>query len=207
MPLAFGPAMTHVVASHDSGDFPVMTELASAGQLRASLMRWMLICVPGILLLGLLSGRIAGSGPGNAWFDALVKPAVYPPPATFGIVWTVLYILMGASLAVIASARGAPGRGMALALFAVQLVLNLAWSPLFFAGHRITGALFLIAVLDLAAIATIALFWRVRPLAGMLLLPYLAWIMFATYLNYEFRVANPGADGQEGSGAAQRIEL
>jgi translocator protein len=184
-----------------------MSELASPGQLRASFMRWALVCVPGVMLLGLLSGRIAGSGPGNPWFEALVKPAIYPPSALFGIVWSVLYLLMGVSLAVVASARGAPGRGLALAIFAFQLLLNLAWSPLFFGAHQITGALILIAVLDIAVIATVMLFWRIRPLAGMLLLPYLGWILFATLLTYEFRAANPGADGQEGAGATQRFEL
>ena len=184
-----------------------MTELASAGQLRASFMRWALVCVPGIVLLGFLSGRIAGSGPGNPWFDGLVKPDLYPPPATFGLVWTALYALMGASLAIVAPARGAPGRGLAFGLFAVQLLLNLAWTPLFFGAHQITGALILLMVLDIAVIATTAAFWRIRPLAGMLLLPYLAWILFATLLNYQFLAANPGADGQENSAAPQRIEL
>ena len=184
-----------------------MTELASAGQLRASFMRWALVCVPGIVLLGFLSGRLAGSGPGNPWFDALVKPDLYPPPATFGLVWTALYVLMGASLAVIATARGAPGRGLALGLFAAQLLLNLAWTPLFFGAHQITGALILLAVLDVAVIATTAAFWRIRPLAGLLLAPYLAWILFATLLNYQFLAANPGMDGQEHSAAPQRIEL
>lgn len=170
-------------------------------------MRWALVCVPGIVLLGFLSGRIAGSGPGNPWFDALVKPELYPPPATFGLVWTALYVLMGVSLAVIAAARGAPRRGLALGLFAVQLLLNLAWTPLFFGAHQITGGLILLALLDVAVLATIAAFWRIRPLAGMLLLPYLAWILFATLLNYQFLAANPGADGQGGSGTPQRIEL
>jgi tryptophan-rich sensory protein len=132
-----------------------MTELASAGQLRASFLRWALVCIPGVLLLGLLSGRISGSGPGNPWFDTLVKPAIYPPPATFGIVWTVLYVLMGASLALIATARGASGRGPALTAFAAQFVLNLAWSPVFFGMHQIAGALVVIAVLDVALLVTV----------------------------------------------------
>ena len=160
-----------------------MTELASPGQLRASFLRWALVLVPGIVLLGFVSGRMAQSGPGNPWFAALVKPDIYPPPAAFGIVWTILYILMGLALAMIVTARGAPGRGLAIGVFAVQLLLNLVWSPLFFGMQQITYALYLLFAIDVAVLATVALFWRVRPLAGAMLLPYLARVSFATALN------------------------
>lgn len=184
-----------------------MNQIASASQLRASFWRWTLLCVPGVVLLGFLSGQLAMSGPGNLWFDSLVKPAIYPPPAAFGIVWTALYVMMGLALAMVIAARGAPGRGLAIGLFAVQLVLNLAWSPLFFGARQITGALVLILVLDVAVIATILQFRKVRSMAALLLVPYLAWIAFATFLTYEFRNANPGADGRDVSGAVTRIEL
>jgi hypothetical protein len=88
-----------------------MTELASPGQLRAALLRWSIFLAPLLLLLGSWSGLAAGSGSGNLWFMGLEKPAIYPPPATFGIVWTVLYLLMGVALAMIVTARGAAGRG------------------------------------------------------------------------------------------------
>ena len=184
-----------------------MSELASSAQLRTGYLRWALFLVPGILLVGFLSGVVSQSGPDNPWFASLVKPSAYPPPATFGIVWSILYVLMGLALAMIVTARGAAGRGMAIAVFTVQLLLNLAWSPLFFGAHQITAALVLIAVLDLAVMLTIALFHRVRPLAALLLVPYLAWALFATYLNWEFRAANPGADGRQVSGAATRVEF
>lgn len=185
-----------------------MTELASPGQLRASLLRWALVLVPGIVLLGFVSGRMAQSGPGNPWFAALVKPDIYPPPAAFGIVWTILYILMGLALAMIVTARGAPGRGLAIGVFAVQLLLNLVWSPLFFGMQQITYALYLLFAIDVAVLATVALFWRVRPLAGAMLLPYLAWVLFATLLNWQFLEANPGADGPLGGGeAVQTVEF
>lgn len=184
-----------------------MTELASKDQLRGGLLRWALVLVPAVLLLGMLSGRVAPSGAENAWFSALNKPSLYPPPQVFGVVWSLLYILMGVAVSVIASARGARWRMPALILFGLQLVINLAWSPLFFGAHQITGALALIIVLDIAVIATVAMFWRVRPLAAALLLPYLAWILFATVLNWEFRIANPDADGQEVSGAVTRVEF
>lgn len=184
-----------------------MSEIATPFQLRAAFWRWALFCVPLVVLLGFMSGQFAGSGPSNPWFASLVKPAIYPPPALFGLVWTVLYVLMGLALAMIGAARGAPGRGLAMALFLLQLVINLAWSPLFFGAGQITGALILIIVLDIAVLFTVIQFNRVRPMAAVLLLPYLTWILFATWLTYEFRNANPGADGRDVSAAVTRIEL
>ncbi len=170
-------------------------------------MRWALVCVPLIVALGFLSGRVAGSGPGNPWFDALVKPSVFPPPVTFGIVWTILYVMMGVALAMVLAARGARGRGTAVAAFLVQLALNLAWSPLFFGLHRMSAALALIAVLVVAALLTTVLFIRIRPLAGALLVPYVLWLVFATYLNFAFLQANPALDGVQHSGAVQRFDI
>jgi benzodiazapine receptor len=184
-----------------------MSELASSGQLRAAFLRWSLFLVPGIVLLGFLSGQVAGSGPGNPWFDALRKPSIYPPPATFGIVWTMLYVLMGVALAMVVSSRGARLRGFAIAAFIIQLLLNLAWTPLFFAAHQISGALLLLVVLDVAVMVTVVAFYRVRPVAAFLLAPYLAWILFATALNWQFLALNPQADGAQESNAVQRIEL
>ncbi|QDM39666.1 TspO/MBR family protein [Altererythrobacter sp. TH136] len=183
-----------------------MTGLASRRQLRASLMRWALFTVPLVLLLGFLSGR-AGSSADSPWFQALAKPDIFPPPMWFGIVWTILYVMMGLALAIVCAAWGARGRTAAIIAFAVQLAVNLAWSPTFFGMQQISTALIVIAVLDVLVIVTIVLFWRVRRSAALLLLPYLAWIAFATLLNYEFLRANPeGGLGQE-SGAAQRYEI
>ena len=174
-----------------------MTEIASSGQLRAGLARWMLVLVPGINLLGFLSASASFSGPDNPWFASLVKPGIYPPPLAFPLVWTALYILMGVALAIVVSARRAPGRGAAIALFAAHLVLNLAWSPVFFGMHRIALALGIIVAMAMSLVAVIALFWRVRPVAAGLMLPYLAWVLFASVLNYQFLVLNPEADGQD----------
>ena len=79
-----------------------MNELASRGHLRAEFVRWALFLVPGIILLGYLSAMISMSGPQNPWFASLNKPAIYPPPMTFSLVWTALYALMGLSAALIA---------------------------------------------------------------------------------------------------------
>lgn len=182
-----------------------MSELASSGQLRAAFLRWALFLVPGIVLLGFLSSAVGGGGPGDPWFDRLIKPGIYPPPATFGIVWTVLYVMMGLALTTVVTARGARRRGFAIAAFVIQLVLNLAWTPLFFGGHQISAALLLMVVLDAAVMITIVVFYRVRPRAAFLLAPYLAWILFATLLNWQFLALNPGADGRPNSGAAVRV--
>lgn len=185
-----------------------MNFLASREQLRASFIRWALVSVPLCLLLGFLAGRVAGSGPGNPWFDALIKPGIYPPPAAFGIVWSILYVMMGIAVALVGSAWGARGRGLAIGVFVVQFLFNLAWTPTFFAAHQITGALIVIAVLDVLVLVTIVLFWRIRKIAGLLLVPYLAWALFATALTYEFLRLNPQADGAAGSsGAAARVRI
>jgi tryptophan-rich sensory protein len=184
-----------------------MSILASRAQLRASFVRWALFLVPVVLLLGFLSGELSGSGAQNPWFETLVKPELYPPPETFGIAWTILYIMMGLASALVAVAWGARGRRLALILFALQLALNLAWSPLFFAFHEIRGALILVGLIDVMVLATLVAFWRVRKLAAVLLVPYLVWLGFATYLNWQLLELNPQSDGREYSGAVQRIEL
>ena len=171
-----------------------MNEIASRGQLRLAYLRWALVTVPVIVLLGFLSGNFANSGFGNRWFDALEKPALMPPGWAFGAAWTVLYILMGLAFAMILHARGARGRGVAIALFLLQLLLNLAWSPLFFRAHQVGSALILILILLVVVAVTALMFARIRQVAGLLLLPYLAWLAFASFLNYEIGRLNPGAE-------------
>src|SRR5512135_458990 len=93
--------------------------------------------VTAIELLGGLSGWLSNSGYGNAWFDALQKPSFMPPGWTFGVVWPVLYAFMGIAVAMILVEPPSPRRQAALTLFFIQLVLNFAWSPIFFAAHDI----------------------------------------------------------------------
>lgn len=184
-----------------------MNRLASPQQLRNSLIRWTLFTVPLVVLLGFLSGMVSGSGADNAWFMTLEKPSLYPPPAAFGIVWTILYIMIGFALALICSAWGSRTRGRAIVLFLIQFALNLAWTPTFFALQRIDIALAIIAVLDVMVIVTAMAFYRVRRAAGLLMLPYLAWVLFATALNLQFLLANPDAADAGPSNAVQRIEF
>lgn len=121
---------------------------------------------------------------GMGWsYGLLKKPSWQPPPRVFGPVWTVLYGLMaGAGYRVWKSAPG-PGRNRALALWATQLGLNAAWSPLFFGRKRPRAALADLALLLPAVAATTAASARVDGKAGAMLAPYLAWTGFATALN------------------------
>lgn len=184
-----------------------MNRLASPAQLRASFVRWALFLVPAVLLLGVMSGRLGGDAASDPWFMALDKPTIFPPPAVFGVVWPILYTLMGLSAAMICAAWGSRYRLPAILAFVLQLIINLSWSPVFFGAHEITFGLYVIIALDVAVMITVVLFWQVRRVAALLLLPYLAWILFATVLNYEFLRLNPEADGIEGTYAVQRIEL
>lgn len=184
-----------------------MNRLASPAQLRASFIRWALFLVPLVVLLGLASGWVSGSTAESPWFAALEKPAIFPPPATFGIVWTALYVLMGLAFALVCAAWGARWRTAAIVAFVVQLAVNLAWSPVFFGAHEMAVALYVIVAMIVLVLVTGWLFWKVRRLAAVLLLPYLAWIVFASVLNWQFLELNRDLDGVDVPGAVQRIEL
>lgn len=183
-----------------------MNMLASRGQLRASFIRWALFTVPLCVLLGYFSGQV-GTGSESAWFQSLEKPAIFPEPKWFGIVWSILYAMIGFSVALVASAWGARGRTAALWVFALHFALNLIWSPTFFGMQQITAALVVLVLIVLSLLAVIALFWKVRRLAAILLLPYLGWVCFATVLNYEFLRLNPDADGAVRGDAIERVRI
>jgi len=117
------------------------------------------------------------------WYAGLVHPAIAPPNWVFAPVWTALYILMAFAAWLVWKKTGL--RSVEMAAFAIQLALNFAWSVLFFGLHRIGAAQVEIAVLDLAILVTAVLFFRRDRLAGLLLLPTLAWAGFATVLTRE----------------------
>ena len=152
-----------------------------------------IITCPAILLLGSASGWLSNSGYGNPWFDALAKPAFMPPGWAFGVVWPILYVLMGVAVAMILAEPPSERRRNALALFVAQLVLNFAWSPVFFTGHDIVLAKVLIFLMAGIAAAAAGQFFRLRRVAGMLLIPYLAWLVFAATLTAAIETLNPGA--------------
>jgi len=125
------------------------------------------------------------AGPDSVWFRALEKPELYPPPVVFGVVWTALFTLKGVGLWLVWR-REDEWRRLALGLFAVQMAVNVAWTPVFFALEAIGAALAVILLLVVLVAATLVAFARVDRGAAALLAPYLVWVGFAAVLNYRF---------------------
>jgi len=151
---------------------------------RPSARIWRLIACVGVSFVpAIVGGRF---GPG-AWYAALEKPALTPPGWVFPIAWTALYLAMGVALFLFldGTARRDGARRWGTGLFAAQLVLNGAWSWLFFGLERPDLALVDIVALWALIAATMVAFARRRGAAAALLAPYLAWVSFATYLNFE----------------------
>jgi tryptophan-rich sensory protein len=137
----------------------------------------------GWLALSFAAGFVGSRFTPSQWYQQLVKPAWTPPGDVFGPVWSVLYIIMGIA-AWMVWRNGEFGRIVTpLTLFIVQLVLNALWSYFFFGLHRPALAYFDIVVLWVTIVLTVVTFWRVSPVAGGLLIPYLAWVTFASFLN------------------------
>lgn len=148
------------------------------------------LCVIVIEILGSTSGLLTVSAI-RGWFATLENPPGNPPNWVFGPVWTVLYAMMGSAVALIwHRAKPGPDRRKALTLFFSQLALNLAWSPIFFGAHQIGMALIVIATLALGIVLTILAFRRIDRTASLLLVPYLIWVSYATYLNSGFWLLN-----------------
>lgn len=168
--------------------------IASRGQLRMSFLRWAIVTVPLILLLGFAAGASVARGYNGGWYLALAKPAITPPAWVFPIAWTTLYILLGLALALILHARGSRRRGHALSWFAIQFVFNLCWTPLFFGAHQVHQALWVnVAMVATAIVATVE-FGRIRKAAAWLMVPYLVWISFACVLTWRIDQMNPDAE-------------
>lgn len=142
-------------------------------------------------LAGLLGALLTTTGPGS-WYDTLVKPAFTPPSWVFGPVWTTLYVLMGVSLyLVLMEWRDGTDVQIPLALFGIQLVLNILWSFFFFGLKSPSTGLAGILLLWVFILATIISFFKIHRTATLLLLPYLTWVSLASYLNYAILVLNP----------------
>lgn len=127
----------------------------------------------------------------DSFYGQLVQPTWAPPSSVFGPVWTILYALMGIAAWLVWRVGGFRAGRSALTLFLVQLAVNALWSWLFFAWHRGALAFADIVLLWLLIIATLVSFWRVSPLAGALLIPYLLWVSFAAALNFSVWQLNP----------------
>jgi tryptophan-rich sensory protein len=127
----------------------------------------------------------------RSFYSQLAQPAWAPPPWLFGPVWTVLYALMAIAAWLVWRSGGFRTNRIALAFFWGQLVLNALWSWLFFAWHLGALAFADIVFLWVLIVATLVSFWRLRPLAGALFIPYLLWVSFASALNYSLWQLNP----------------
>lgn len=143
----------------------------------------------GSLAAALLVNLVGASGvvftdPNSQWFQSLTLPWFYPPPWAFGVVWTLLFTVIGIA-AYLVFRQGIERRAvrLALGLFGLQMVVNVAWSPAFFALQDPPLALGVITLLWLLIVATVRAFDRVDRRAALLLVPYLAWVSFAAILN------------------------
>lgn len=137
---------------------------------------WILICfIPAII----------GSqfGPGD-WYQTLTKPEWNPPNWIFGPVWTLLYISMGISVWIIWKNYGLKTAAIPITFFIAQLILNALWSWFFFGLENVGLAFIDIVALWTLIFITLILFWKLNTWSGVLLLPYIAWVSFATVLNY-----------------------
>lgn len=159
---------------------PEIVRSAEAPPRRWKLVVSILLC-EGAGILG-IPFTLAGM---HGWYQALQKPALNPPGWIFGPVWTVLFFLMGIALYLVWNRTQLQKQETrAMTWFFVQLALNILWTFFFFFLRAPALAFFEIILLWLAIAVTIYHFWRVSVVAGLLLIPYLAWVSFATYLNF-----------------------
>jgi benzodiazapine receptor len=136
-------------------------------------------------------GAIASSD-APAFYGQLAKPDWAPPASVFGPVWSVLYVLMAVAAWLVWRDKGAANRTTALGLFIAQLGANALWSWLFFGWHQGAFAFAEVLLLLALVVATAAAFWRIHRAAGALLLPYIAWVSFASALTWAIWQGNPG---------------
>jgi tryptophan-rich sensory protein len=150
---------------------------ASVARAALGLVGWLVLCFAAAALGGL------SSRPGD-WYAQLRKPAWTPPGWLFGPVWTVLYAVMAVAAWLVWQRGGFTAQFLPLGVFLLQLLFNALWSPLFFGLHKPGLAFADIVLLWVALGATLVMFWKVRPVAGLLLVPYLVWVTFASALNF-----------------------
>ena len=141
------------------------------------------------LVVGGLSALISGGGMG--FYETIKRPPLSPPGIVFPIVWSILYILMGISLyLVIVKKDMYQSKTSAYLFFALQLLLNFIWSPVFFSANEYLAAFIILILLWLSIIGMIVTFFKISKLAGLLQIPYLIWVTFAGYLNFAIYLLN-----------------
>jgi len=150
------------------------------------------VAAVGVCLVAAAIGSLFTMPAIPTWYAGLIKPALSPPSWIFGPVWTVLYILMGIALYLV-WIRGWDRKDVkvAMTIFGVQLILNVLWSYLFFGLQSPFLALIEIVLLWIAILMTILAFYRVSVPAAVLLVPYILWVTFASYLTYGIYMLNP----------------
>jgi tryptophan-rich sensory protein len=146
---------------------------------RLGLLGWFVLCFAVAWVGSSITTPEIGS-----WYAGLAKPSWTPPNGVFGPVWSILYLCMAVSAWLVWRQNGFRGSANPWTAFGIQLVLNVGWSLCFFGLHKPGVAFLDIVLLWLAILMTIVLFWRRSTPAGILLLPYLLWVSFASVLNY-----------------------
>lgn len=149
---------------------------------------WSLIAFFAVTFVAAMSGGYFRPG---QWYRNLTKPSWNPPDFLFPIAWTVLYAMMAFAAWIVWQETGWPAALVPIGLWLVQLVFNALWSALFFGMKRMDYALVDVALLWLSIAATIAAFWPISTLAAWLMVPYLAWVSFAAFLNFTILRLNP----------------
>lgn len=149
-----------------------------------------IICILIPVAIGAIGGYLTMESV-KTWYPTLNKPSLNPPNWIFGPVWTTLYILMGVSSYLVWKQRKTvSGYSWASGIYFLQLLLNLMWSFLFFYQHQVGFALIEIAILWLTIVATAFIFYRIDKTAGLLFIPYILWVSFASYLTYSIYILN-----------------
>ena len=145
------------------------------------------------LIIPLSVGAVAGMFTSQSvptWYASLNKPSFSPPNWVFGPVWTTLYILLGISFFLIWKENPSKQRNLAITVFAIQMLLNFAWSFIFFYFHLIGAALIEIILLWISIVAMIYLYCKIKPIAAFMNIPYLLWVSFASILNAGYYFLN-----------------
>lgn len=129
------------------------------------------------------AGRAFTSGGLFPWYEGLKKPLFTPPSSVIGIIWTLIYIMTAISLIILAQhAKGADGFWSITGLYVLNGMLNIAWSYPFFSKHLIGYAVIDAGLISLSLLLMIVFAWRYSHLAAILLMPYVGWVSFATFL-------------------------
>ena len=127
----------------------------------------------------------------SQFYNKLNKPVFSPPKWVFAPVWSILYILMFASIVIVGKNTPVYLKPAAISIFLLQLVLNLIWTPMFFIHHKIKNALFICIILTITVLFMIILFAQISKIAALLLIPYLIWLILASALNFAIVKLNP----------------